>query len=450
MRSRSRPDSGGPWARLRSPSPGRSVAAPRPRSVSVSPGGVCPRGGLGLDGGAPSRSHSPPRERMAARPPRRRGGSSVREMPSRSGSQIRSSGPPSGGISGPNEPSSGAGGAGSSRPGGAGERPRPRPRPLLGSRPGDGPAPGSRVLRSVRSLGSGSAGNWLRGRPWSGPSVSPGRDGLRGRWVRLGGRSGSNGSTNPNGSSILCSWTSSGPPNDSPSKPTSGPWPDRSSSELRRSKSSSQPPSSVTGQAGAADDSGSCRISDGSSANGSRGCSGGGPDSSGGSSRGSAGSTKPSPNRRAGGSERSFRPRIDRSGRSRSRPRSRSRSRSRWGSRPRSRGRSSIRGGADGGKPGGRLIGSGGGPRAGPGPGPRAGPGPGGRRRSSRPRPRSRSRPRSRLRSRSPASDTSGPGGIRSKYWGSMSETCKKPLRPTEKSTNAAWMAGSMLTTFPL
>ena len=36
------------------------------------------------------------------------------------------------------------------------------------------------------------------------------------------------------------------------------------------------------------------------------------------------------------------------------------------------------------------------------------------------------------------------------KYCGSMSLTCRKPLRPTPKSTNAAWMLGSRLTTTPL
>ena len=107
--------------------------------------------------------------------------------------------------------------------------------------------------------------------------------------------------------------------------------------------------------------------------------------------------------------------------------------------RSRSRGRSSIRGGP--GYGGGDSPGSAGSPAA---------------------------APLGRVRGRGAAPDRRGPdrdpasrprglasgssSGIpwRSKYCGSTSDTCRNPLRPTEKSTNAAWMAGSRLTIFPL
>ena len=137
-----------------------------------------------------------PRERMAARPPRRRGGSSGREMSWISGSRTSSSGPRPGSISGINDSSRSTGGTGRERPGGDD---RPLPRPRLGSRPpgdsksdGRGPAPAP----GHSSMGDGRAGGG-RCRPRSSPSMSPvraGPAGPRNRCVRLGGRSGSSGS----------------------------------------------------------------------------------------------------------------------------------------------------------------------------------------------------------------------------------------------------------------
>ena len=125
--------------------------------------------------GSPRRepSQSPPRERMAALPPRRRGGSSCRGEPSKSGPPIRPSRSAPGSMSGITEPSvPRGGGTGRDRPVGAG---LPRPRLLRGSGPPKGSISGSPApVRGHSSVGDGSEGGTrCRLRSW--PSNSPGR-----------------------------------------------------------------------------------------------------------------------------------------------------------------------------------------------------------------------------------------------------------------------------------
>jgi len=262
---------------------------------------------------------------MAARPPRRFGGSSNREVSSRSGSPCRSSGPMPEMDPGLEGFSRSAGVTGRCRPwGGDG---RPRPRPLLGSRsrPANGsyrgsPAPSSagRSLSLGPRTGGGGTRDPPRSRPWisPGPVGAAGAVGIRDRWVLLGGRSGSTGSTGrnplPRGSASSSTWGSR-------SKTRSEVPPNLVSRSRCRVISWSQSGAGASVQAGA-EGAGVCvswGVRANSSATGGGGCTG-----AGGRGGRSLGSTKPSPNRRGGGSERSRRPRIDRSGRSRSRPRS--------------------------------------------------------------------------------------------------------------------------------
>ena len=110
------------------------------------------RGAPGPRGGV---SQSPPRDRIAARPPRRRGGSSYRGSSPNAGSSGGRSTGGSGSNSGAGTSSRSAG-DGRVRPGPP--APRPRPRPLLGSRVPKDSISGSEMAGSSRSLGSRSGG----------------------------------------------------------------------------------------------------------------------------------------------------------------------------------------------------------------------------------------------------------------------------------------------------
>ena len=323
-------------------------------------------------------------------------------------------------------------GAGRGRPGGGDERPRPRP--LLGSRPpGDsnsgcrGPAPLPAIRRAEMADDGGSAvsssivpfdfARARRARRAARPlsparrkvgierldRTEPSREAAR----RL--RRGTAPARTAGSDRAPNSGSRSARPRDDP-----GPRPASGFRATRAGRGLMVPDRLRSGRPRTAD----------------RDCAGPVPAGRSGSGRTSGGSTSPSPNRRGGGSDRSRRPLIDWSGRSRSRPRSLDRvpvpAR---GAVPQAEAAPAASRRAEG--------------RAAP--GAVAGP-----RRSSRPRPRRGSRLRSRSRHAAGLrSRRAGPRG-RSKYCGSTSETCKKPLRPTEKSTKAAWMAGSRLTILPL
>lgn len=233
----------------------------------------------------------------------------------------------------PGRRSSGGGGwrsevssSGPVRGGGTGERPRDRP-PLLPLRPPDGSFSRSGVLglgQPISSEGSVSGvSGWKRFQ--SDPGASAGREERGLRWVRLGGRSGSYGSSSSRAvkSASESSWNGgSGSAGRSGGQTAEG---SRTGCSIEgsavHSLGSGQEASS--GSRASAGGRGICGSNGGSSwiESGSMGSSGSG--------QGSGCETKPSPKRRGRGSERSRRPLIDWSGRSRSRGRSRFRSRSR-------------------------------------------------------------------------------------------------------------------------